>query len=301
MSSRSQINASSHRLSRVPQRYSTSRAAKQESSESFAASFFANNPDVPIDTRPPIDKIDEIDTKLQSGPLDDNEKFNLLVQKKSLCFLAFGENSPESVSALTAIGAFYNQQKRPESAMRHLSKAQILAKTVDLEPEEAMNLAVEFAESNLAMKTSTKQENAKYRNAAMNALQPFLDVNADDKFLIYRRDLLIARATARSNHYDETKASYKKAKRSLQEANDGKKTQDTASIYSEMAEVAQKANQQDDSDKYYTKAYQTLTELHMYDSARIIENKCPHLNLQTSGRHSVNMDSLDDIDADEED
>ena len=56
-----EIDNACHRLSRVPQKFA---APKQEATESYAISFFNNNPDVPIDKRAPSEKLEEIDAKL---------------------------------------------------------------------------------------------------------------------------------------------------------------------------------------------------------------------------------------------
>jgi tetratricopeptide (TPR) repeat protein len=266
-----ELDTSTQRLSQAAQKYGKD-GSKSESSESYAAGFFRDNPDVPLDKRAPTEKIEDIDSRLD-GDLEDSDRFNLLVQRKSLCFLAFGENSPESLESLRFLGEFYNQQNRPESALRHLAKAQQIAGTVSLSETEGLALAVELADAHLASKATTRQESKRQLSAAETALNPYVEVQSDNDRLSYKRDLLVARIRARSNKFDEALALFDRAVESLDKANAGEKTQVTAALYGEIGECAEAANDAKTAAKMYQKAHELFLELDMPESAALIEPK----------------------------
>lgn len=276
--SQREIDNSCHRLSRVPQKFGP---PKQESNESYAVSFFNNNPEIPLDKRPPSEKLEEIDSKL-TGDLEDTERFNLLVQKKSLSFLAYGENSPESFHALCQLGEFYNQQNRPESALRHLARAQQISKTVEITDEEGLAMAVEVADAYLTSRANTRQESSKNLNAAESALRPYDDVKTDDKMVQYKRDLLTARIRGRRGKFSEALEKYEDAVKSLDRANDGETNSATAALYAEMGECAEAGRDRKQAKKMYKKAHQTFLDLDMAESARMIEPKLQELEESAS-------------------
>ena len=271
--SQRELDNSCHRLSRVPQKFAP---PKQETQESFAVSYFNNNPEIPLDKRAPTEKLEEIDAKL-TGDLEDTERFNLLVQKKSLSFLAYGENSPESFHALCQLGEFYNQQNRPESALRHLARAQQISKTVEITDEEGLAMAVEVADAYLTSRANTRQESSKNLNAAEAALRPYDDVDTDDKMVKYKRDLLNARIKGRRGKFDDALDKYEDAVKSLDKANDGETNSATAALFAEMGECAEAGKDKKKAKKWYQKAYQTFLDLDMAESARMIEPKLQHL------------------------
>jgi hypothetical protein len=71
---------------------------KSETSESFDVTDDSSNP---IDMRPPQEKLSDVESKLSEGAADDDEKFTLLVQKRTLSRMIFGETSPEAICATT--------------------------------------------------------------------------------------------------------------------------------------------------------------------------------------------------------
>lgn len=269
------VDSSSHRLSRVPNKYTVPKAAKSEQPESYAISFFNNNPDIQLDKRSPTEKLEEINSRIHDEELDENERFNYLVQRKSLSFLAYGENSVECFEALRDLGIFYNRQNRPESALRHLLKAQQIINNIEISDEDGISLAIALSEAYLSSKASTKAENTKQLNNAEITLSPYIDADVEDKMLAYKRDLLLARIKSRRNKYDEALINYDRAIDSLNNAHEGRKVTTTAGLFIEIGECAENQNDMKTAIKMYKRAYDTFIELNMPDSAKLIENRIP--------------------------
>jgi hypothetical protein len=270
-----ELDNSCHRLSRIAQKYAAPQPSRPEPSQGYAVEFFRTNPDVPVDKRSPTDKLEEIESVLQ-GDLEDQERFNLLVQRKSLCFLAFGENSRESVRALSELARFYNSQNRPESALRHIAKAQQISD--GLEPEsgaDGLALAIEIADANLQSKHASRQEGARQVNAADGALSPYADAVIEDPGLAYRRDLLLARIKARKRNFRDAFVMYENAVKSLGNLSGGVATATTASLYMEMGTTAEQAKDEQRAGLNFLKAYRTFVALKMPESAKMIESKLP--------------------------
>ena len=270
---RQDISDSAQRLSRVPHKYNSMRTTKTTGQDTFAASYFANNPEHVPDKRSPQEKLDEIHIRLEAHDIDDNDKFNLLIQKKSLCVLAYGENSAETLAALIDLGKFYNEQNRPESALRNLSKAQQISKSIDIEDDEGLALSIELATANLDSKASNKTEQNRQLTNAESILRPYQEYESDDKILLYRRDLVIGRMLTQRQNYSKALDIYKRAKKNLKSANDDQESPELATLYDEMGETALKKGDNDKANKYFQKSYDTFTNLDMTDSAEMIAHK----------------------------
>jgi tetratricopeptide (TPR) repeat protein len=267
-----QLDESCHRLSRVTPKYADPpRPGRAEGSQSFALDFFQSNPDTPIDKRTPADKLEEIETRLQ-GDLDDQNRFNLLAQRKSLCFLAFGENSPESVRALCALGDFYNQQSRPESALRHLGKAKAITDSVELSERDQLAIAVEAAAAHLMMGGGKHELRANARTAEAE-ISPFARTEVDDLELIYKRDLAVARIHSRLQRIPDAFQCYDKAVQTLSSITDAAPNPETANLYLEIAELAEKATDNRRAGAMYHLAHQIFERLGMEEAAQRIKPK----------------------------
>ena len=246
--SQKDMDSACYRLSRTPQKFKTNKT-KIETNQNYAQNYYASNPDVQIDTRPPKEKLEEIDKKLgDGGDMDENEKFDLLVQQKSLRSLVYGENSPESVQSMTALGAFYNEQGHPDSALRHLSKAKQTEKTTEISEEDSFKLAVELADANLNASSSSKQERNKKIDAADKALSPHIETETEDKKLGYRRDLYVAEISAKKRRYEQAAKFYEKAGDHFLDAHE-EKTKEMAELYVKGAESAHAALEKEEKKK----------------------------------------------------
>lgn len=271
--SKRKAESSSHRLSRAPQRYSNTKA-QIDKNDTYAVSYFKNNPDATIDTRPPEEKLEELDCRLSEYDLETTDKFIYLIHQKSLNYIVYGENSVEALRSHLALGTFYNENHRPQSALRHLQKALALEQTNPVEKNEMIKINVEIAESHLALRNDNRQESLKHIQQATDALKNILNEPIeDDAQLRYRRDLSKARILAAKAKYDQALSQYETSLNSLEEANEDGSTNVTAKLYVEMAETAEAAKNNKKSGEYYIKAYDTFIDLGMEESAAVIQPK----------------------------
>lgn len=268
------MDSACHRLSRVPQKFSSSKAVQSEKSEPFAVTYFKNNPDAAQDIRPPDEKLSDIETALQ-GQLQASEKFSLLVQQKALRFINYGENSPEAFRSFLAIGAFYNEQKRPDSAIRHLNKAKSLEdqQKCEVSPDEDAQLAVELADAHLSYKTQ------KHTKDAFEALRPHIETEIEDIKYRHRRDLYLARCYNYMNELENAQEPYRLALETYDEAhtnpnqdqenqdpekeNEQKKAnlKEQGRLYCEAADAAERLEDIKAAKQYYRDAHRIYSEL----------------------------------------
>jgi hypothetical protein len=269
--SRQGIDESAQRLSRQQPKYSSVRSGKATGQDTFAASYFSNPEHIP-DKRSPEEKLEEIEIRLDSSDLDDKDRFNLLIQRKSLCVLAYGENSVQTLLALIDLGKFYNEQNRPESGLRNLTKAQQIAKSIDIEDDEGLLLSVELATSYLESKASNKTEQNRQLTEAERVMKPYDEYQSEDKMLLYRRDIVVARMQRQRANYEEAIKTYQRAMENLNAAN-GKISPETASLYDEMGETAISMDQREKANEYFQLGHDTFEELGLTDSAELIARK----------------------------
>jgi tetratricopeptide (TPR) repeat protein len=260
-------DTSAQRLSRTVPKHAS--RARPDTPESYAVEFFKENP---LDKREPREKLEEIESKL-SEDLDENERFHLLIQLKTLRYLTFGENSVESVDAMRQIGEFYNSQHRPEGALRHLVRAQELAQGVDLPDTERLTLAVALADALLSVTPTTRQEEHKNLSAADMALNPMATFEPEDQLLGYRRDLMSARLKGRKGRLTEAMIQYEKAAKTLDVLNEGEVTEMTAELFREMARTAEQGGDPAAALRLYRRAHSIFRELGLLDAAEAIEPK----------------------------
>lgn len=289
------MDSSCYRLSRVPEKYTkANKAIKGNINQSYAVGYYSENP---VDDRPPKEKLEEIEARLGESNNDD-EKFTLLVQKKSLSIMEYGENSKEAANAATELGSFYNQTGHSESALRNLNKAQQNDGTSKLEGDDALAFNVELADANLNAKPPNKQDCAKQLNAADKALSPFAEAETEDNKLSYRRYLLLARIKSRKRKHQDADGFFDKAidlGPSVIEG--GKETVEMAYLYEEAAINAEKleensSEQEQDTEvdgekpkgkeriqHLYKEAYDIYSALDLEEDKKRIE---PHLANENS-------------------
>lgn len=268
------IDNACRRLARVPnKKLNTNNRNINESPDNFASNFFAQNPDTPLDKRSPQEKLDEINAKLHDLDLEENDRFSLLVQKKAICSLAFGDSSPESFEALVQLGSFYNSQQRPDSALRHLLKAQEIIKTIDHTEDQKFSVAIEISDAYLSIRPQSVAEQNRNLNNAENVLRPYDESESEDKTLEYRKLLIQARIKFLRKQYDDSYNLYRKSYEVLDSANQGKTTEQVASLFHEMGECAEKGDDPKTALDMYQRAYDTFCELGMNDSAKMMKPK----------------------------
>ena len=249
---------------------------------SYAASYFRNNPNVDIDTHTPLEKIQVINMRLQDSSLDETTRFNCLVQKKSLVSLQYGENSEDYIASLIDIGSYYNQQSRSSSAQRHLQNAQNLASSVKISPELHFRLAIEYSESLLATPYSNKVEGIRIKSLALDSLKPFESYQPTDPILNFKRELLMARAFAISESFDTTFQQYKKAKSFIKTTEYGGTVQE-AKLYREIGDFC--CSNKTNGDKYYNSAKKIYESLGMKEEIESMERHKLQISVFQSDVH----------------
>jgi hypothetical protein len=243
--------------------------------------YFSQNP---IDTRPPKSKLEEIESKLSEGNLEKDDQFTLIVQKRTLCQLMYGENSPEFIRATTELAQFYNSHNKADSASRNLTKTTQQAKLVDLTEEDEFALAVERADANLNASAPSKLEKAKQVALADIQLTPYAQYESENKLNCFRRDLCLARIRSFRTKWDESLAFYELALKAYPETHpepektseedvQEEKTPEEANIYVEAAQVAERVPGCDKAPGFYRKAYDMYTKLGYEDDAARIQDR----------------------------
>lgn len=268
---RKDMDSACYRLSRIPQKYSMAKAVKAENADSFAVNYYQSHP---VDTRTMQEKLEEIDFKIQDQSLEDDERFSLLVQRKSLNIMIYGESSREAIRAATDFGAFYNVLEKPESALRNLLKAYSAAQQCeDLPEEDGFLLAVELADAGLNAKQAAKEKH-KLIVLADNYLTPFAEFDSGTAAIMYRKDICLARIRAYrqkfpeaieyydkalheySAYAEEEKKAEKEGKGQTEEEED-EKDRDIVepNLYVEAAVIAEKAENNEQALDWYKAAY----------------------------------------------
>lgn len=268
------IDNTFRRLARVPNKKLNANRNVNETPDNFASNFFAQNPDTPLDKRSPQEKLDEINAKLHDLDLEENDRFSLLVQKKAICSLVFGDSSPQSFEALYQLGCFYNSQQRPDSALRHLLKAQEIIKTLkNTDEDQKYSIAIEISDAYLSIRPKNDSEKNRNLVNAENVLRPYDQSESEDKTLEYRKLLIQARIKFLRKQYDDSYNLYRKAYEVLDSANQGKITEQVATLFHEMAECAEKGDDPKTALDMYQRAYDTFCELGMNESAKLLKPK----------------------------
>ena len=271
---RKELDSSVHRLSRVRDQYKAKKAVQNERHESFVLNYYNKNPQE-MDTRAPDEKLKDVQERLNDDDIEREERKRLLAQQRQLCYFAHGEDSSEMVSCERQLGMYYNRNKRPASAVRHLQKAQELQQTNQVDPEEGMEIAVEMAEAHLAMRDANKrQETLKHMAQANKALKPVMGVEVENLRLMYRRDLAQARVTTTRGRFEKALEQYETAAESLQRCS-GSDNAEMANLYVEMADVAEADENEERAGQYYQMAYNKYVNLGMDEEAKAIEPKLP--------------------------
>lgn len=269
-----QLDSSCYRLSRVPHKFTTAKVNKAEQGN-FAEQYY-NSPDNEIDIRPPEEKLKDVDAKLgdENAEIESDERFDLLIQQKQLRILVYGENSPEVIQSMTAIGSFYNSQGFYTSANRNLSKAQSSAKNTKLSEEDQFKLNLELTDVALHSSSQNKSEQQKKLSEADKLLSPYAETETSDPKLAYRRDLYIADIHSQKKRYEESLPFYERAGDNFPQANP-EKTKEMAEIYVRGAQAANQAQNTEKEIEFYKKAIAVYQELQMDAEAQKLQEKLP--------------------------
>lgn len=281
-----EVDTASRRSTRAGDTMRNSTADKKEP---YCVSYFRENPDS-MDMRTPSEKLQEIQDKMESEDLEPAEKFKLLSQIKTIQYMLHGENSSEMLKAYAQLGFFYNDNDRPQSAIRNLDKAHNLERTNSIEKNDSITIAVETARAHLKMAAT---QGTKHIMQADDALSPYYEIEIDQPELLYKRNLFRSRIFAGKKKYEEALKSYEDAVTVNREINNNEETKEEAQLFIEMGQTAEllkkkldgksQEKTQEEKDKisqtkklaiqYYQKAYDIFMNLEFEEYAKEIEPK----------------------------
>ena len=267
----SEMNLSAHRLARPAKIAASTRYSKSETAEEYAIRFFKENPDVTIDKREPIEKLEQINTFLSDTVSDPSEKFNLLSKKKALVLMTYGENTPELFETYVQFGAFYNDQSKTPSALRHLKKAQQITTAIEIKDHMMLEYSVEYALALLNTDAQTKQDYLKNIDAAEKLIAPYADMQSEDITTTYKRSFILARIAISKGHTEDAITHYGDAISLYEQITRGETNLITADLYHELG-VAYESIEDIDSARYaYQNALDIYQSLEMNDRAQELE------------------------------
>jgi len=249
------------------------RGPANEKIETYADIYFRENPNAVIDTDPPEVKMAKLEEKLSSNELEISEKFTILIQMKAMITILYGDESIESLKIHARLGRLYNENHRPQSALRHLQLSQEISKKINIDQQESISIAVETAEAHLALRNDNRQESQKHITKAMEVLSPFLNSPISDLELRYRRDLVNARVYTAGHKFELALEQYQHARETLESASQGEAGLQIAKLCVEISEVAEAMNDIAKTREYSEMAYETFMRLGMSGSASIVKPK----------------------------
>lgn len=161
--------------------------------EPYAKKYFDEHPEQLEEIQKPQEKLDAYDEDEGNDEKKEGEKqsqIEKLIKKKVLHFLLTGEGSEELLDCHIEIANYYNDNDQPESALRHYSNAQKIAKErEDTTRDDEIKIGQAEAHFN-----NRSADAANVRTA--NRLVSSLDEDSLDDALNFRRKLLLARILA---------------------------------------------------------------------------------------------------------
>lgn len=289
-----------HRLSRFPDRFNAKPKLPSAEDPSdptpFATNYFKANPDLQ-DLSTPEEKLEVLTRKLSDNPsMPTSERFTTLSQQKTMRYLIYGDDSIEMLRSYVALGMFYNENRRAESAIRNLDQAQKLEKTHPLEKRDSFTIALELAEAHLSIENN-KAKHAQAANTALLPFKRFVEENSpqqnneeedDDKeeeensnrldaTTKIRYDLAIARILSGKKEYE---ASEEKFKEALSQYDQSHQDEPLGRLYVEIADTCDNANHKETAQEYYEKAFKIFDGLKLKEMAELVDNKIDDIKSQ---------------------
>ncbi|EAY21274.1 hypothetical protein TVAG_166490 [Trichomonas vaginalis G3] len=261
---RNEINSNCYRLSKTQP--ISSKRITQDKTESYSTKYYREHQDEADDIRTPLEKLKEVDAKLDGEIEDEEERFTLLMKQKTLRYMVYGEKSVEALYSHVTLGEFYNFQETTQSSIRHFKLAKQLLSSTEPDNDTKAAIAVGLAEAYLI----DSLENQKSLNVAAKELKPALKAEITDPYLRFRRDMCIARIVYAKGNIDEAYEAYLAAAETLPQCNPPS-DEATASLYLEIAECGRNCGCGKDVAEHYKKAYDIYKSLDMEDQANEIE------------------------------
>lgn len=278
-------------------------------SDSIAVNFFNHHPEANIDIRPIDEKIQDIDTLLMESQIDDENLLELLMQKKALCEIFYGENSVDAIIASIQLGSFYNKVHKFQSAYRHLNIAYDISSqyTQKLNIHDQLRLSVEYVQTLIELgftseslpsenDSNTSHSSAKefifdddYKfeldedklNIAENALFPYKNVentdNDENKLdLFYRRDLYIAQMKLCRRKFEKSLKYYLRAipiyEKMIAQGNKNANEIELAALFLNCGLVAREIKHKNLALSYFQKAQKIFSDYDLDFKVKEITN-----------------------------
>jgi len=256
------------KLSMGPKRFSNSR----NSNVSGSVTERGDSGDFGIqdDKRSPAEKLQSVEDSLSCETHDDSEKYNLLLQKKCLTALVFGEESKESYMAMINLGSFYNQQHRHESAMRILKQ---IPNCEIIPPDDRIRYSIEFAEAGLSFRSKNPVEQKKNNDIVLGSMQNVLTLDSQNKYLLYQRDVHYGRLLVGMKDYNQALTYFQKALEWLGVENTTDSLIESASVYQMIGDMYEKIEDKETAKVYYQKAYVIYQDNGLVDTASLLQPK----------------------------
>jgi hypothetical protein len=242
----------------------SNKAVEREKQTSFILGYYAEHPEE-MDTRLPQEKLTSIEEKLKDENLEPGVKQRLLADHKQLCFLAYGEDSPEMMRSEISLGSFYNTIDRPESALRHLSNAQRLTNINDAHESETATIAIESGEAHIAISRTEPH----HVPLAHKCLKPTANLHLADNRLTYRRDRARARVFVLRGKPQTAVPLYQAAVEALEV--DSGQTEELADLCVESGKAASSAKMKEEAKSFYEKGRDICRALDMNAQAEELE------------------------------
>lgn len=269
-----ELDSTCHRLSRPADKFASAKASMNSDSEFYSVAYFKKFPNLKDESKPE-DKLQRLNEQLKDENLSSEDRFAALVKKKAVTTIFYGQESPEAIKAIAALGSFYKKEGKPSSAIRHYEKAREIKRSVHIKEKESMLIDIETAESYLAIEAQKESAISENTNKASKVINPYANTEIDDPKIAYRRDAVLARIAARRGKVSDAEKYYIDAKNHLDEANKGEKTFETGVIDFELAKVFTAENKHQTAGQLYQSAYDTFVELEMNDEAEFIKPFLP--------------------------
>ena len=266
-----EANISSRRLARPAKIGTSPRYAKGETAEEYAIRFFKENPNIEIDKREPIEKLDEVNAYLKEGVADKNDRFSFLSKKKALALMIYGENTAELFEAYVELGAFYNDQSNAASAMRNLRKAQQISNSVEINSQLMLEYSVEFSLALLNQEISTKQEYMKQISLVERIITPYAEISCDNLTVVYKRSFILARVNIAKGKTEDAITFYGDAISQHEIITKGETDLISADLYHELGAAYEAIDDIPNAKNSYRSAYDIYQSLEMDERAQELE------------------------------
>lgn len=238
-------------------------------SNSLAIIYFNTHPESFIDDRPPTEKLSECEQLIQRDDIDEDNLQSILMQRKTLCDLKYGEDSVQSITALIDISVFYQKTNRNNSALRHLNTLRETTKVLDLPDTVKLRLAIEIAESNLAAECESEEDRLFHLEIAETSLIPFIDIISSNPVLEYRKNILMIKMKLIRNKKEKALKYYSKAIMSLANMHQ-QEDKDVADLCIEAAELAREVNLENLAHEFYQHAFEISSNIHDSEQAEYL-------------------------------